>query len=256
MAETALLLILLAASVMRSLVSLYPWLDISLDISLNIGTFHMQLVHFASLTIWISLSLIYQELLQIKILMFRLGVATYPLQRAICTALAAPYPFLVVIFIYKKWVSSFAVPFQLIYLLPSTGFILHTVCQAYIVSGCLWEKRLDLLCAMPVRVRYNLVMICHMVSVALVYYNDIDTLFFWAYIDLFYRLTAIIVSTCYNHTGNAQQEQHPPLTVNSTSLYLNDNTRQEQTFNSNSKSLYLVSDLQPTRDDPSEELVV
>ena len=238
--STAVLPVLLVCTVLRSIISLYPWLDISLDI----GTFHAQLVHFASLTIWITLSLTCQELLRI-ILKFRLGVAAFPLQRAICTALAAPYPILVVKFIYKQWVSSFAVPFQLIYLLPSTGFILHTTYQAYIVSGCLWERKPALLCAMSVRattIQYNLVMICHMVSVALVYYDDIDTLFFWFYIDLLYRLSAIYVFNSYYRTDNAQQEQHPPLT-----------------FNLTSKSQYLVPDhliRQPTHNNLSEELVV
>ena len=248
------------SSVLRSIISLYPWLDISVDVS----GFHTQLLHFTSLTIWVTLSLICREF-QDKL---KRGVAAFPLafpvRMFVCTALAAPYPILVVNFIYQQWVSSFAVPFQLIYLFPSSGFILHTIYQAYFITGCLLERcerRPALLRTLPVRdmIKYNAVMICHMVSVAAVNKN-IDILFFWFYVDLFYRLLAIYVFYCY-YIEKAEQEQHQSLTSNTNSPYLNDDGKQEEcpmkTFDSTSKEEYPIPGHCPIcHDKTSEKLVV
>lgn len=246
--------ILLFSSVLRSLISLYPWLDISVDV----GAFHTQLLHFTSLTIWITLSLICREL----IAKLKLGFAAFPIRILVCTALAAPYPILVVNFIYKHWVSSFAVPIQLIYLFPSAGFIHHTIHQAYFITGCLLERcerRPALLRTLPVRdmIKYNAVMIGHMVSVAAVNQN-IDTLFYWFYVDLFYRLLAIYVFYYY-YNDKAQQEQHQSLTYNTNDLYLNDEAQQNRsmlTFNSTMYQKYQFLDRHPTRSDKPSELVV
>ena len=131
MAVIIFLVLLAGSALLRTLISLYPRLDISLDV----GTFHTQLRHITSLTIWITISLICNNL------MIDLRPERIPVLTAL---LAMGYPIKVVVFIYKQWVMDLSKPFQLIYIFPCIFFLKHTFHQAYFVISfydCLWRRR-------------------------------------------------------------------------------------------------------------------
>ena len=171
----------------------------SLDGGLDTNT---HLLHGVSVSVWISLTITCFVLFLLS-QMVHYGAATYAFACKAGTVLAIPYIVWVVNVIYQQWVSTFSLAFQFVYAVPSIALLAHTTYQAYFVFSS-W-KCLRLNRQTPVQlswssawtnILYNVVMIAHMTSVAVVIFKDkgISALPLWLMaIDLLYRLLAICV---------------------------------------------------------------
>ena len=211
-AARAALPILLVFSILRALISLYP----SLDLYLDYGTIHVQMLHVTSVAVWFSLSLTCIILLRTIVtstrLQFDASVFTLGVRSALVTVVAIPYVVWIISFIYQQWVSSFTIFFQLIYAIPSITFFVHTIYQAYFVFSawkCLGKSRPAPILlswqATWTNILYNSVMIAHMASVAVFTIKDkgIYQLPMWFIAnELYYRLMAICVFYRIYYTCN------------------------------------------------------
>ena len=214
-AAKAALPILLFFAILRALISLDP----SLDVHLEYGEIHVQLVHVASVAVWFSVSWTCLSLLRTIVisststrLQFDTSAFHLGIRNAFVAVVAIPYVVWIISFIYEQWVSSFAIFFQLIYAIPSITFFVHTIYQAYFVFSawkCLRNSR-----SAPIKlswqatwtnILYNSVMIAHMASVAVFTIRDkgIYQLPMWFIAnELYYRLMAICVFYRIYYKGN------------------------------------------------------
>ena len=245
---------LLLFSLLRVVKIFFPRPISSLDAGLDNNT---QLLYGVSVSMWISLTItcfvlfLLWQIVHYRAAKFALGAGTI---------LAVPYAVWVIDAIYQQWVSSFSVAFQFVYAVPSIAFLAHSTYQAYFVFKC-W-KCLRLKKRAPVRlswsaawtnILYNVVMIAHMTSVAVVTIKDkrISELPLWFMaIELHYRLLAICVfcrlyyTACYTEARESGEElQNYRSTLVLRSAHLGDS----RNFGSPLlKNVYMTIGLQPT----------
>ena len=263
---------LLLFSLLRVVKIFFPRPISSLDAGLDNNT---QLLYGVSVSMWISLTItcfvlfLLSQIVHYRAAKFALGTGTI---------LAVPYVVWVIDAIYQQWVSSFSVAFQIVYAVPSIAFLAHSTYQAYFVFMS-W-KYLRLKRRAPVRlswsaawtnILYNIVMIAHMTSVAVVTIKDkgINELPLWFMaIELHYRLLAICVffrmyyTVCY--TDEARRESGEEL-QNRSALVLGSQFGDNQNFGSfallymrpacNNHEALVVQPRLPPRNPPKNELL-
>ena len=188
------MLVLCGSCVLRVVVSMYPALDISLDYGTPYGCFHAQLVHFTSLGVWITLPVLCSYLsLMVENLSRNLELVLSR-ERTLLAFGVVAYETWVILFIYCKWVTTFAGVVQLMYFAPSITFLFHSLCQMRVVFAswkCPRDPELHPFRPSLLSMLYNVVMVIHLITIVTV--QDSYDLFVAVLCgsELLYRIEAI-----------------------------------------------------------------
>ena len=189
------MLVLCGSCVLRVVVSTYPALDISWDYGTPYGCFHAQLIHFTSLGVWTTLpvlclylSLLVQSLSRnLKLVLSR--------ERTLLAFGVMAYETWMLLFIYCKWVTSFAGVVQLMYFTPSVTLLFHSLCQMRVVFArwkCPRDPEFHLFWPALLSMLYNIVMVIHLITIVTVQGSYDLFVAVLCGSELLYRIAAIV----------------------------------------------------------------